>query len=106
MASHQTARNSRPFFPGPVRFPKKQIEPSGALAGSSRGGNQAAGAGGTGRGGGGGGHSGATAAGRRDSGVYCYDPWGGWVLENYSLYTTVLAAFVRKVGNMSFKVRA
>lgn len=46
------------------------------------------------------------AAGRGNNGAYCYDPWGGWVLENYSLYTTVLAAFVRKTGSMSFKVRA
>lgn len=37
--------------------------------------------------------------------MYGFDPWGGWVLENYSLYTTVLAAFMRKAGNMSFKVR-
>ncbi len=103
---------------------KKQIEPSGgpppAGSSSNRGGagdqgSQTAGTGGrasTGSrrasgGGGGGGHraAGAGGAGRRGENEYCYDPWGGWVLENYSLYTTLLAAFVRKAGTMSFKVR-
>lgn len=49
----------------------------------------------------GGAHGGA--AGRR--GAYSYDPWAAWVLENYSFYTTLLAAFTRKATNMSFKVR-
>lgn len=72
----------------------KQIEPSRA---NSRGCRQA----GNLRGG-----SGAASAGahRREVGGYSYDPWGAWVLENYSLYTTILTAFVRKVGSMSFKV--
>lgn len=43
------------------------------------------------------------AAGRR--GAYSYDPWAAWVLENYSFYTTLLAAFTRKATSMSFKVR-
>lgn len=72
----------------------KRIEPYRANGG---GGRQT----GTSRGG-----SGASAAGARGREVsgYSHDPWGAWVLENYSLYTTVLAAFVRKVGSMSFKV--
>lgn len=91
-------------FPRCRYFPKQQIEPSGARSSSSRGGGQSSGAGGTGRGTGSG-APGTNAAGRGTNGAYCYDPWGGWVLENYSLYTTVMAAFVRKAGNMSFKVR-
>lgn len=83
-------------------FPKQLIEPSGASASGSRGGGQSQAGAGTGRRNSGG-VPGANAAGRGD-GAYCYDPWGGWVLENYSLYTTVLAAFVRQAGNMSFKV--
>ena len=92
-------------FPRCRYLPKQQIEPSGARSSSSsRGGGQSSGAGGTGRGTGSG-APGTNAAGRGADGAYCYDPWGGWVLENYSLYTTVMAAFVRKAGNMSFKVR-
>ena len=52
-------------------------------------------------GGGGGGGSGP----RGRGGSFSYEPWAGWVLENYSLYTTVLAAFTRKAANMSLKVR-
>ncbi|CAM9376133.1 unnamed protein product [Ectocarpus sp. 4 AP-2014] len=85
-----------PWISGVVAVVKDfvQIEPSRANSG---GGRQT----GTSRGG-----SGASAAGARERevGGYSSDPWGAWVLENYSLYTTVLAAFVRKVGSMSFKV--
>lgn len=30
--------------------------------------------------------------------------WSAWVLENYSLYISILAAFTKKVINMPFKV--
>ncbi|CAM9110880.1 unnamed protein product [Scytosiphon promiscuus] len=48
--------------------------------------------------------SGTPRRGGGSSNEFSYDPWGAWVLENYSLYTTILAAFVRKAGSMSFKV--
>ncbi|CAM9820215.1 unnamed protein product [Ectocarpus sp. 12 AP-2014] len=85
-----------PWISGVVAVVKDfvQIEPSRANSGGIRQSR-------TSRGG-----SGASSAGARgrEVGGYSYDPWGAWVLENYSLYTTALAAFVRKVGSMSFKV--
>ncbi|CAN0090799.1 unnamed protein product [Pylaiella littoralis] len=66
------------------------------------GGGHASRGGGDGGGGGGGGAPGAGPGGSGDG--YSYDPWGAWVLENYSLYTTLLVAFARKAGSsMSFK---
>eukprot|EP00903_Cladosiphon_okamuranus_P016315 g15047.t1 len=79
-----------------------QVEPAGGSASGSCGGGQFRAGSGTARRSSGGGPS-ASAAGM-GHGAYCYDPWGAWVLENYSLYTTLLVAFVRKTGNMSFKV--
>lgn len=42
------------------------------------------------------------AGGRR--GTFSEELWAGWVLENYSLYMTILAAFTRNAANMPFKV--
>ena len=52
-----------------------------------------------------GGEGGGAGGGRGRGGSFACDPWAVWVLENYSLYTTILAAFTRKAVNMSFKVR-
>lgn len=48
--------------------------------------------------------SGTPGGGGRGGGSFSYEPWAGWVLENYGLYTTILAAFTRKAANMSLKV--
>lgn len=46
------------------------------------------------------------ASARNGAREYRPDPWSAWVLENYSLYSTLLVAFVRKTMDMSLKVRA
>lgn len=51
----------------------------------------------------GGGGCGGGHAGRGDTGL---QHWASWVLDNYSLYTCLFVAFVRKSVNMSFKVPA